>query len=33
MFNIDIDKFVKKAQDSYEKKENGLAKQLSTGKH
>lgn len=28
---IDIDKLVKKAQDSYEKKEAGLAKQLSTG--
>lgn len=30
--NIDIDKLVKKAQDSYSKKEGGLAKQLSTGK-
>jgi len=29
---IDIDKLVKKAQDTYEKKEAGLAKQLSTGK-
>lgn len=29
---IDIDKLVKKAQESYEKKEAGLAKQLSTGK-
>lgn len=29
---IDIDKLVKKAQDSYDKKENGLAMQLSTGK-
>jgi RecA/RadA recombinase len=29
---IDIDKLVKKAQDAYEKKEAGLAKQLSTGK-
>lgn len=29
---IDIDKLVKKAQDSYEKKEAGLAKQLATGK-
>lgn len=28
---IDIDKLVKKAQESYEKKEAGLAKQLSTG--
>ncbi len=29
---IDIDKIVKKAQDSYAKKDKGLAKQLSTGK-
>ncbi len=29
---IDIDKLIKKAQDSYEKKEAGLAQQLSTGK-
>jgi RecA/RadA recombinase len=29
---IDIDKLVKRAQESYEKKESGLAKQLSTGK-
>lgn len=31
IFSIDIDKLVKKAQEGYEKKENGLAKQLSTG--
>ena len=29
---IDINKLVKKAQDSYEKKDHGLAKKLSTGK-
>jgi len=29
---IDIDKLVKRAQDSYEKKEAGLAKQLATGR-
>lgn len=29
---IDIDKLIKKAQDSYSKKDKGLAKQLSTGK-
>lgn len=27
---IDIDKLVKKAQDSYDKKDKGLSKQLST---
>lgn len=30
--SIDIDKLIKKAQDSYQKKDKGLAKQLSTGK-
>lgn len=30
--SIDIDKLIKKAQDSYSKKDKGLAKQLSTGK-
>ena len=29
---IDIDKLIKKAQESYSKKDKGLAKQLSTGK-
>ena len=30
-FSFDINKIVKKAQDSYDKKEGGLAKQLATG--
>jgi len=32
MLNIDIDKIVKKAQDSYDKTEAGLAKQIATGR-